>query len=187
VTCRLELRSILAEAYGLASFRIEGPGVLTEAYYDVVATMPEGTKRAEARLMLRRMLLERFGLRAHEEMKETDVLALVVGPKGAKLKPPERPEEPARVTASADFLEVDNGRIQELVTFLVRKTGRPVVDRTGLEGRYHFRLETLRRDEEEGISVQTALGQQLGLKLEKARAPWRRLVVDHVEAMPTEN
>ena len=71
--------------------------------------------------------------------------------------------------------------------------GRPVVDRTGLEGPYDFVLDftpdprpSYATEDSGGPNFQQALQQQLGLKLEAQKAPVEFLVLDHVER-PTEN
>ena len=75
---------------------------------------------------------------------------------------------------------------------------RPVVDRTGLSGKFDFTLEWTPETANAGLpdpNTQTdtqettflqALREQLGLKLESAKAPIQTLVVDHVER-PSEN
>ncbi len=71
--------------------------------------------------------------------------------------------------------------------------GRPVVDRTGLEGPYDFVLDftpdprpAYATEDSGGPTFQQALQQQLGLKLEPQKAAVEFLVLDHVEH-PTEN
>jgi uncharacterized protein (TIGR03435 family) len=76
---------------------------------------------------------------------------------------------------------------------LVGNLGRPVVDETGLDGRYDFTLEWNPRanapqppgaDTQPNTSETTlmeALKEQLGLRLQPARAPVKTLVIDHVE------
>jgi uncharacterized protein (TIGR03435 family) len=94
--------------------------------------------------------------------------------------------------------------IEELCKFVLRYMDRPVVDETGLTGRFRMRLEyypdeisssTVRgggsfEDEPSGIppgaSIFTALQEQLGLSLEKAKGPGEFLVIDGVER-PSEN
>ena len=71
--------------------------------------------------------------------------------------------------------------------------GRPVIDRTGLTGKYDFKLQwtpdtpvQMRSpdqpvtDSEHGPSIFTAV-QQLGLKLEKQKGPVEVIVIDSVE------
>lgn len=91
--------------------------------------------------------------------------------------------------------------IKDLATLLAQQVGRPVVDKTGLEGKYDFNLEwtpdeSLRaagplgdgppRDaapvgDSSGPSIFTALQEQLGLKLESEKGPVEVLVIDHIE------
>jgi uncharacterized protein (TIGR03435 family) len=77
---------------------------------------------------------------------------------------------------------------------------RPVVDRTGLSGRFDFKLEWTREPaagsapaapvaadaQTTGPTFLEALSDQLGLKLEATKAPVSVLVIDHVER-PSEN
>ena len=65
--------------------------------------------------------------------------------------------------------------------------GRPVVNQTGLDGRYDFALEWAQETASDaGPSFLDALREQLGLKLESTKAPRQTLVIDRVER-PSEN
>lgn len=66
--------------------------------------------------------------------------------------------------------------------------GRIVIDRTGLTGGFEFTLRFNQMPTPDGDipSLFTALEEQLGLKLEPARAPLQVLAIDHVER-PSEN
>ena len=83
------------------------------------------------------------------------------------------------------------GSAAELAALLSRQLGTPVVDKTGLTGRYDFQLQwaTDGKVTEPGssdavpASIFTAVEQQLGLKLEPLQAPSDVLVIDHVEQM----
>jgi bla regulator protein blaR1 len=90
------------------------------------------------------------------------------------------------------------GQIATLVSS-VGRLSRPVVDQTGLGGRFDFTLEfTPERkgppppqpaappDDFPGTTLLEALHEQLGLKLKTAKAPVDTLVIDHVER-PSEN
>jgi uncharacterized protein (TIGR03435 family) len=76
--------------------------------------------------------------------------------------------------------------------------GRPVVDKTGLAGKYDFKLEFAPASgppaqglpdalDESGPGILTATREQLGLKLEPKKVPLDMLIVDSVEKVPTEN
>ena len=75
---------------------------------------------------------------------------------------------------------------------------RPVVDQTGLSGRFDFNMEWVQEPngaapssadpppDSQGFTFLEALSEQLGLKLESTKAPLQVLVIDHVER-PSEN
>lgn len=63
---------------------------------------------------------------------------------------------------------------------------RPVVDQTGLSGKYLVQLEWAANETSDGPSLFTAVQEQLGLKLDAEKAPVEVLVVDQV-TRPTEN
>lgn len=86
--------------------------------------------------------------------------------------------------------------IDALASAIARQVGRPVIDRTGLTGNYDFdlawspapgtsrgTLDAAPRgpQPDDGLSLFTALEEQLGLKLESTRGPVDVLVIDHVE------
>ena len=77
-----------------------------------------------------------------------------------------------------------------LIGGLSLTAGRPVVDKTGLTGRYNIDLEwapdELEGTPDAGPSIFTALHEQLGLKLMPTKGPVDVLVVDHIEK-PSEN
>jgi uncharacterized protein (TIGR03435 family) len=76
--------------------------------------------------------------------------------------------------------------MDHLAAFLSRPRmglGRPVLDKTGLEGVFDFTLDWT---PDAPPSIFTALEDQLGLKLEPQKAPIEMLIVDHVEKIPTE-
>jgi uncharacterized protein (TIGR03435 family) len=88
-------------------------------------------------------------------------------------------------------------RMDAFAVQLMGNTGteRIVVDRTGLTGAYDFKLDWSAQgpqasaadgSEPAGPTIFTALQEQLGLKLESAKAPVEIIVIDHAER-PSEN
>jgi uncharacterized protein (TIGR03435 family) len=73
--------------------------------------------------------------------------------------------------------------------------GRPVVDRTGIQGVFDIRLKMANDDAEmrraaiagDGLSIFTALQEQTGLKLAAQKAPVEILVIDHARKVPSQN
>ena len=76
-----------------------------------------------------------------------------------------------------------------LAGMLARPVGRPVVDKTGITGKYDITLNFAPEGSTDSTlpSIFTALQEQLGLKLEPQKVPVEILVIDHLEKMPSEN
>jgi uncharacterized protein (TIGR03435 family) len=78
--------------------------------------------------------------------------------------------------------------MRALANTLGNSADRLVIDRTGLDGIYDFELRYSRGELGAGATASdlptlfTALQEQLGLRLEGARAPVEFLIIDHVEA-----
>lgn len=139
---------------------------------------------------LRSLLSDRFSLRVHVEQKDHTVLDLRIAKGGPKL-----PEAAAKTGNQPGTVSTVDGRIQGyaapismLVTQLSIATGLIVEDETGLRGRYDFVLtwapdeapdEKDQRDTRP--SIFTAVVDQLGLRLERAKGLVKTVVIDHVE------
>src|SRR5581483_10862649 len=86
-------------------------------------------------------------------------------------------------------LEFHHLSMAEFVGFLYRYNApvqqaadRPVIDKTGLAGFFDFVLEwTPDRSDGAGLSIYSAIEQQLGLKLQSNKSPMEFLVIDHAE------
>jgi uncharacterized protein (TIGR03435 family) len=92
----MALKELISLAYDVKPFQISGPAWLATERFDIVATMPEGSKKEDAKDMLRSLLEERFKLTTHKETQEHPVYALVVAKGGAKMKesPAPKPLDP---------------------------------------------------------------------------------------------
>jgi uncharacterized protein (TIGR03435 family) len=94
--------------------------------------------------------------------------------------------------------------IEQLARQLAGQLGKPVTDSTGLKGKYDIGLywstDTMRAktpgadgalgpipDNGSGPTLERAIQDQLGLRLESTKGPVDLLVVDHIEKRPTEN
>jgi bla regulator protein blaR1 len=184
--------------------------------YAVNAKAEGDPTKDQMRLMMQSLLVDRFKLAVHFERLEVPVLALVLdkpGRTGAKLNPHSN-GVPCDVSPPSDvfppvcnvisaigrpnnsFLMGSRNVTMAQVAASLTSAGRlarPVVDQTGLDGRFDFTLEWIGEsndpapaDLQEGTTFQEALQEQLGLKLKSTKATMDTLVIDHVER-PSEN
>ncbi len=194
LSCNQALVRFIMEAYSVAKvWQISGPDWLNYEKYEFAATMPAETTKETARLMLRTMLADRFGLTLHREQRVMPVFALVVGSSGPRLHEVPNPgtydggEGPGHFTATAMPL-------QRLADHLTLIADRPVVDMTGIKGTYKIELKWTPdfADEQDArgrrdIGMLSVIEAQLGLKLQPRKMPFEILVIDHVEKKPTPN
>jgi len=136
----LDLKSLLTYAYGVKPYQITGPDWMSTTRFDIVAKMPEGSKKDDAPKMLQSLLEERFKLTVHRTSAEHPVLALVAGKGGPKLKA--SAEKPVAIDESAPLkpgeLKMDgsDGPVRVKVDMT---TGSSVID-MGLKGKMAYRL-----------------------------------------------
>lgn len=140
----------------------------------------------ERSLMLQALLTERFRLRVSQGTRMLPVYALVTVKSGNKLKPPKAGED-GDLSGWGGHLEATAITMDAFADYLngVRElTDRVVLNRTRLNSMYDFNLDWS-RDRGDGGSqdsefpgLYTALEEQLGLKLEPAKAPLDVVVVE---------
>lgn len=203
---RAALDYIIRDAYGIYDENLWSglPSWLSEEKFDITAKFDVSALKDptidQRRAMMQRLLADRFRLKVHHETKEFPVYNLVVAKDGPKLQPTKPEDIPQGPTGPGCLVQKQRGGITQrqgcpvssLDTLLRANTGRMVIDKTGLTGRYDFELhwtpENTPADSPDynGPSIFTALQEQLGLKLEPARAPLDTIVIDHVE-QPSEN
>ena len=208
----LSVCGLIAAAYDLRDYRVSAPDWVKKQdrslYYEIQATAPDAPTPLtmdRARQMLQSLLSDRFQLKAHWEMKELPVYALVVGKNGPKLTlsaqgPCSRLSnaEKVRIIAGMSFLATSckgEDTMDNLAQWLSRYTDRPVLNRTGIEGPQVYELQwgvdglstqPTAAAPSEAPSLFTAIQEQLGLRLDATRAPFEVLAVDFVQR-PTEN
>ena len=194
---------IIAFAYSISFDRIAGPQWLGTERYDIDAKFVPGTVRSrdDLLLMVQKLLAERFHLTIHHEQKPVPAWALVVGKNGLKLQP-SATESEFKATCGREGAQIAcrcrKTTMAQLAEQLPHWVSRPlfdapVVDQTGLQGTYDFSLIWTPTDkpdesvEPPGVSLFDAIQDQLGLKLELRKAPVDRLIIDHIDRVPTEN
>lgn len=196
------LKLLIAAAYDLNSKTISGgPGWMDAEHFDIVAITPGDVRpdRKEQMTMLRKLLTERFKLTYHREQKEFSIYELEVAKGGPKLKPSSAaPDDPPALVSTVYpqkvMLPARNATMADFVAMMQRAMmDRPVVDKTGLTGRYDFDLEWAPDETQFGgelpkapVDAQaaplfTAIREQLGLELKPTRGAVSALVVDSAE------
>jgi uncharacterized protein (TIGR03435 family) len=184
-------------AYGLYDYQIVGGEPYRQDEYDISAKADGNESKDRLMLMLRALLADRFKLAVHTETKELPVFTLGIAKGGSRLKA-STTDDPGGLRAADGGLKFTKYTMPELGEFLSRlgSLGRPVLDRTGLQGTFDFTLliEGQRRDFNDRAaaddfkramsdwgSISRDLQDQLGLKLDSVKGPIERLVIDHAE------
>ena len=183
---------VLTEAYGVPYYRLSGQNRLPDMRFHIVATIPEGATREQFHKMLQNLLVERFQLMVHRETPEMETFLLVVAAGGLKLKPYVEGEPPMeRKMSGAGMYYQEQGRtLVQFADYVSGYIGRPVIDDTGLSGKYDFNIwfntdpDTLAST---GSPTLPGAIRSLGLKLEPRKGPVEFVVVDHPEKTPAEN
>jgi bla regulator protein blaR1 len=222
----VSIRRLIRWAYQVQDFQIlksQPPIKEMEAAfaqtYEIVAKAEGNVKPAEMRLLVQELLKDRFRLQMHDEAKEMDVYALVLDNGGPKLRPSNSAGEgSSHIAANMEDEAVEltfpsGATMLQLTNFLSaqRGIGKPVIDRTGLEGAFDFKLRWLPIDgisyvdtiynaytgptpapapplgqKPSGSPLPEALQRQLGLRLKPDRTAIRVFVIDHVQS-PSSN
>jgi uncharacterized protein (TIGR03435 family) len=206
-TTNTSLSDLITLAYGLHPHQIAGaPSWVESDRYDLAAEFEADGQPSDAqwKKALQKLIADRFKLTVHRDRKELSVYAIVVGKTGPKLTKSEGDPNglPTTLLRGLGVLTVRNATIADLAGLMQAAIlDRPVVDQTGLTGRFDFTL-TWTPDEFQfgGLGIKappatnndaapdlfTAIQEQLGLRLESTKAQADILVVDHVEK-PSEN
>jgi len=90
----MSMKDLIANAYQMKGYQISGPAWLATERFDIIAKLPDGASKDDAPPMLQALLAERFKLTIHRDAHEGDVLGLLVGKDGPKLKESPAAAEP---------------------------------------------------------------------------------------------
>ena len=161
--------------------------------YELEATTPPNATENQVRLMLQTLLVERFKMVAHRQIKEAvDGYALTAGKITPKLQEVKEDDSDPFVatTSPAGGVCLTRGHaasMLQVVEHLQRLLSTAVLDQTAMTGKYDFEIEYPRGEDSAHCSEVIGGVKQLGLKMEKYKGPVEFLVVDHMEKRPTEN
>ena len=174
-------------AYGVQQSQISGPAWIASDHFDIEAKPDEPASEAQMKAMMQTLLADRFKLTFHRQSKELKSFALTVAKGGSKM-------QKAAVDGPSSRQNSDMGTVVKSMTmrewgdFLAGVAELPVVDKTGLEGRYDFSLDFspyLPKEQNEHPDVVYILNQampaEIGLRLEPVKETVEVMVVDHVE------
>jgi len=210
-TTNVTVNWMIKLAYNLHARQIVGgPAWLDSAKYDTVGRpdTPGQPSRDQMKLMIQKLLVDRFQLRFHIEKRELPVYAMVAPKTGTKLTPSagdpnafpgigfnQGPGVLSLVGRNTTLDGVANGLQSNVLD-------RPVVNQTGLTGRYDFLLRFTpdasqianfgglppgnAADSDAPPDIFSAFQQQLGLKLEPTKAFVDVMVIERIER-PSEN
>src|SRR5512133_841182 len=158
------LEDLIVVAYDIEYYQVVSKAKIDRDVFDVVAKVPEGATKAQFRIMLQNLLADRFHLKFHREVRDFSGYELVVAKSGPKLTP-SIADAPPRAAADDEFPGLPpgkpglmNAQVRRNGYYLVRVQGRqktmadlatalnvpghgPIVDKTGLTGKYDFTLE----------------------------------------------
>ena len=196
----LSMRSYVAWAYHVLDYQVTGPDWIGGARYEISAKAGSQATEDQLRLMMQSLLAERFKLEVHRQTKEMQAYLLQVakgGPKfkesgsdgDADIKPDQRTMTITAQRTSVPFL----------IDALVNIFRAPVIDQTGLTGKYDVTINVAKyiadfRPPGTGEAppdpyaiIMRGLQEELGLKLEPKKMAVDLVVIDHIEKTPIAN
>jgi uncharacterized protein (TIGR03435 family) len=203
VTMRsVSLKTAIRWAWHVSEFQVSGPDWLDSQRYEIAGKAAGPATEEELRLMMQALLRERFKLTLHSQTRELAAYLLVAGKNGPKFH-----ESTTEGEGSIDInqrqltVSVQRTPVSRLVEMMSNMLRAPVIDRTGLKGRYDLTLnvaqyaadlaaqgkslDSVRVDPEAFLSM--ILQEEFGLKLEARKMPLEVVVVDRAEKSPVEN
>ena len=188
---KLTLPFLISMAYGVDSRYILNPADWFDTQnYDVEARVEGGQKLTYEQMkpLLQHLLEQRFGLATHWTTKPSEGYELVVAKNGPKLVKSKGPAAFGGYLLS-NGMDLRDCSMPGLAASLTHPIGYPIVDKTGISGTYDIKMSFAPANKpDSGLpDIFTALQEQLGLKLERAKVPVQFLVIDHVDRVPTEN
>jgi uncharacterized protein (TIGR03435 family) len=207
LTVNTSVNDMIVFAYGLHPRQIVGgPSWMETDKFDITG-QPDAAGRPnlpQFKIMVQKLLADRFQLTFHRDKKELSAYAITVTKSGPKLNKSEAGGNlPTLGFPKLGMLPARNATIEEFAQIMQGSVlDRPVLDQTGITGRWDFTL-TWTPDQSQfaglGVTVPrpsddptappdvfTAFVQQLGLKLEATKAQVGVIVIDKVDK-PSEN
>jgi uncharacterized protein (TIGR03435 family) len=202
------LKQWVESGLSVRDYALKAPAWLDTTRFDLNAKLPEGEPitRNDAAEMMKSLLVERFGMKWHEENGIVSGYELVTD-KNVLVQPTSLLDRLRGHGSSwgPSLISGTNMPMSELAKMLGDALGMPVLDATHLTGGYDVKLmwrpsddaalaEQRKYGKQYGddvdnlpSSISTALREQLGLRLQNAKVPSKVIVVDYISRQPTEN
>jgi uncharacterized protein (TIGR03435 family) len=203
VTMRnVNLRACIRWAWHVTEFQVTGPDWLDSERYEISGKAAGPATEDQLRLMTQALLKERFKLAVHLQTKEVAAYVLVVGKNGLKIhESTTEGESSIDVNQRQLSVSVQRTPVSQMVEMMSNVLRAPVIDMTGLTGRYDITLNVAKYAGDmaaRGQSLDSApadpqamismiLQEEFGLKLEAKKMPLDLVIVDHAEKVPVEN
>jgi uncharacterized protein (TIGR03435 family) len=207
-TMNTSLSKLLTFAYGMQAKQLIGlPEWADTDKYDINAKPDiEGSpSKKQLQEMVQKLIADRYKLTFHRDKKDLSVYVLSIAKTGPKLTKSEGDPNglPGFGLRGLGALNIRNANMGDFAGLMQEAVlDRPVVDQTGLAGRYDFSVNWTPDDSQYGgmgakappptdsanapPNLYTAIQEQIGLKLDATKAPADVMVIDHVEK-PSEN
>ena len=195
----MPMTAIIAVAFNVHTSQVVGLPDWGEQRFDIrgFADVPGAPNWPQYQEMLRSLMQERLGLRFHKDTRELVRVTMQIGRGGIKFKPTtykgiDLPDQTGNSNAGTQDWRITNNTMTEFAGFLRDFLNHPVIDQTGLTGKYDFTLKWARDDAQPNADTKglpglvTALQEQLGLRVESSKGPTDVIVIDHIEK-PSEN
>jgi uncharacterized protein (TIGR03435 family) len=195
----VSLKTAIRWAYHVMDYQVSGPDWLGYERFDIMAKAAGPAPENELRTMLEALLAERFKLTVHKETKELQAYVLTVAKGGIKFhESKEEGELAVGPPPDKNHMTVNLKRVpaSQFVEMLSNALRAPVINNTGLEGRYDATIDIGKYMADAAPKdgpfdpipiIITGLQEELGLKLESKKMPLDLLVIDHAEKVPAEN
>ncbi len=191
---RVTLRVCVAWANNVKEYQVNGPDWIDQQRYDIVTKATGPASEEQLRLMLGSLLADRFKLVSHRQTKEMGARILTVGKGGPKFKESQAEGE-GSIDPNLAKMEIVVRRtpISELVNMLGKILRAPILDQTGLTGKYDITISIDKYIPDKATPVDiistvlTGIQQELGLKMENRKMPVDLVIIDSAERTPVEN
>lgn len=167
----IQLGTLLRVAYHVTIARLEAPDTLARRQVAVQMHLPE-ERGTSFRPVLQQGLEVGLGLNVQHEVREVESLVLRVGPGGIQPGLRASVESSARFSSGEDALAGTGGTLSDLASSLEWMLDVPVIDETGIDGRYDWSLTF-----PDPSAAEQAVSRDLGLNLIREVRPVEFVVV----------